>query len=124
MLPAEWNAALAPDVPWRDAYATVAREARQFLVHTPFENLSTTELVDKLYPEALARGEGITVRKRIFKALGILAKRDLADCATRGAERRVKFNPKPIRPWIWHSPAEPNPEAIQPPTCPHCGGRL
>lgn len=125
MLPAEWTAALAPNVEWRAAYATVAREARFFLTHSPLAAdvpLSTTELVEHLFPEKLARGAGIEARKRIFKGLAALATHDLADCASRGAEQRKMG--KVSRPWLWHPPAERNPEAVETKHCPHCGGAL
>ena len=122
MTPSYWNAVLAPDVNWRTAYAEISREARNFLAGRA-EQFSTTELVDRLYPEAAARGEGITARNRIFAGLAASATRSLADCATRGPE--VKRMGRKVRPWVWHAPGDPNPESLATAkVCPHCGGML
>jgi hypothetical protein len=122
--PTDFNAALAPAVEWREAYAAVEREARALLILNgdPRENYTTAEMVEALYPEALARGDGITARKRIFKALAALATKGLADCATRGEPRKLRHANKMVRPWLWHAPAERNDEAGQ--ICPHCGKLL
>lgn len=120
----EWNRALHANVPWQEAYATVEREARQVLsFHGSLfagETLTTDELVETLYKEADARGDGILARKRIYKALLALATHGLADCATRGEERALKHNRnKIIRPWLWHAPKAPEVKK-----CPHCQGEL
>lgn len=121
--PAMWNELLAPAVGWQDAYAHVERSAREYLATGKRDdNWTTTELVEALYPEQFARGDGITARARIFKALAALAPRGLADCATRGPERRLKHSNKMVRPWLWHAPAERNAEAAA--VCPNCGKPL
>lgn len=107
--PFDWNAALHPGVNWKQAYATVALEARAHLLKLDpsREPLSTNELVEALYPEALSRGEGITARKRIYKALFALAEHSLADCATQGAAYKNRMG-QTRRPWSWHYPKEPD----------------
>lgn len=116
--PAEyWNPRLAPGVSRRDAYEAVSVAVRAMLsAHPQFKNSesTTTEVVEALYPEAEARGDGIAARQVIFKALAALAERDLKDCCYKGPPRRAKFGM--IRPWVWHAPRRP--------TCPHCGGEL
>lgn len=130
MTPFDWDKALSPSVSWQEAYATVGRMARAHLEHNPMldGDMSTADLVDALYPEEWARGEGITARKRIFKALAALATRGLADCCHRGPERKLRHSGKMVRPWLWHSPREANVEAqaanSKPIICPHCGGNF
>ncbi len=123
LIPALWNEHLGPAVPWNLAYPIVERETRAVLKHDPRagEGLTTTELVEILYPEKLAKGDGITARKRIFKALAALATRSLADCASRGEPRRLKHLHRTVKPWIWHLPGALNSEATVA-KCPHCGG--
>lgn len=119
MQPSEWNRLLAEAVPWAEAYPAVEREARAYLVVTTDGGLrcTTGELVEALYPEQFAKGDGITARKRIYKALAALATRGLADCCTKGEPRPLKHNKKKlVRPWLWHAPL-----AKEPNRCPHCG---
>lgn len=121
--PAAIDAALAHGVDWKPAYTYVANLAGLFLeTRGPRSKpLGTAELVERLYPVAAARGEeGTHARQRMFKALAALARRDLASYASRGAVRVNGFG-RGVKPWVWHPPTEPNPEAIKPPTCPHCG---
>lgn len=127
MTPFQWDAIMYTAVPWQEAYATVEREARHVLDNDPTldGNLSTAELVERLYSEEWARGDGITARKRIFKALRALTTRGLADCCHRGEERRLRHSNKMVRPWLWHAPTSPNSEAQgNAKACPHCGGLL
>lgn len=108
MMPGEWNAILAPSVGWKEAYAAVEREARAHLQLSVLgeDTVGTTELVEQLYPEQFARGEGITARKRLFKALAALTTHGLSDCCTRGPERPLKHSKKMVRGWLWHAPKE------------------
>lgn len=123
MTPTDWSIILGPQVEWPDAYAAVEREARAWLTRQDeFSDYTTTELVEALYPEQFARGDGIKLRKRMFKALAALALHDLADCCTKGTPRRLKHSKKMVTPWNWHSPREPAPPA--PKLCPHCGKEL
>mgnify|MGYP003559721779 FL=1 len=128
MTPAQWNALLAPAVPAIEAYKSVEEAARLHLSMNPLfteVGITTNELVEALYPEALARGDGVLARARIYKALAALATRGLADCATRGQPRKLKHMNKTVRPWLWHEPGEKNPEAQDGvKRCPHCNGEL
>jgi hypothetical protein len=131
MTPAEWNEAMSK--PWQTAYAAVERAARKYLhAMNDDEYLTTAELVEELYPERFARGDGITARRRIFKAL--LATRNktgepamLADCRERGPEQpRRGTRGQMIRPWHWFKPGNEGaafkPDDTPPRVCPHCGG--
>lgn len=121
--PQQWNTALS-DKSWQLAYAYVEANVREFLRDQISLAYSTRELVEAIYPQQFARGDGILARKRIFKALTALATRGLADCCTRG-EPKLNRMKQTIRPWIWHEPRTPNAEAIgNPKLCPHCGGAL
>lgn len=126
-----WIEALAPDKTSRQASDFVAECARSALSNYKGHDLTTTQLAEKLWPKA--EGDPGYQRQRLFKVLAWLAIRDLADCCHRGDERkrgkqgrRIKEGQpvKTVRPWLWHAPGEPHFEAVLPPTCPHCGGRL
>lgn len=112
--PAEWGVLLAPDVPAREVNAALAKLVRIELTHVPrLSPLTTTELAEKLYPGHLARGEGLGARNRLYQALMYLAMTELADCATKGAERGMKgFGRKKIKPWLWHCSGERNQESF------------
>lgn len=124
-----WEKALAPDVEWREAYAYVAEYTRTILTGYDGPDLTTGQLVERMWPKA--PGDPGYQRQRLFKALMALAPRGLADCCHRGAERpRGHFGGKAgkvkpiVRPWLWHAPGERHFEAVMRPTCPHCGGEL
>lgn len=112
MLPNEWNAAMN-GTPWQDAYAAVEREVKAAFAHNPLlehDTLSTSGLVEVLYPETYARGDGALARRRIFKALQALATRGLSAYASQGPSKlnRMKVS---VRPWFWRQPA---PVVIEP----------
>jgi hypothetical protein len=121
MTPAQWNEALAPNVPWQTAYPPVGEAARAYLAAelAPGDLISTNTLVEALYPAQFARGEGITARRRIYTALAALTKHGLSDCTTKGEPQRMKRTTKYVRPNLWHAP-----KAKAAATCPHCGGEL
>lgn len=101
----ELSAALHPGNEWSIAYPVVAHEARLLLEGTGEALLWTTEdVVNTLWPEALARGDMILRRQRLYKALAALAEHELSDCCTKGPERRLKHGGKMVRPWLWHKP--------------------
>ena len=106
MIPAEWTARLAPEIEWREAYATVAEQAKLHLQHNVLvgEEVSTAELVEAMFPQALARGDGITARRRIFKALEANATRALKGYCHKGASRKATIGNRQVRPWRWHPP--------------------
>lgn len=120
-----WNSKLAPEIGWKEAYQHVELTTRAWIINSPrlaHEPISTNELVEAMYPEALAIGAGIAARHRIFKALMALATHGLADCCTRGPERKRAHSNLPIRPWLWHHPKERNIEAVN--KCPQCGQEI
>lgn len=65
--------------------------------------VSTTELVELLFPETTARGAGIDRRQALFARLQTSAAKELAPYATRGEAVPSRFGPR--RPWRWHKPA-------------------
>lgn len=124
--PSEWATILAPTVAWQACYPIVEGEVRAKCADLlAGETLSTNDLVEQMYPEALARGEGITARRRLYKAIAALAPRGLSDCCSRGEPRKLRHAAKLVRPWLWHMPSE-RPTEAQPGArkCPHCGGDL
>lgn len=120
----KWDNLLKADVPWQQAYASV-ETAVLALMATPAmagRQLTTNELVEAIYPESLARGDGILARNRIYKALMALAPRGLACYASRGEERKRAHSNIKIRPWVWHAAGQPNTEHMQ--RCPKCGQEI
>lgn len=126
MTPIQWDAEMK--LPWRDRLLVVECEAREFLDNAPFEEFTTTQLVDGLYPSEHARGEeAMDARKRIYDAFKTkrLPTHGMADCCHRGALRKTSFGQH--RPWIWHAPTgQRNAEAVEFKAimCPHCGGHF
>jgi hypothetical protein len=123
----DWTEKLDPTIPWRVAYADVATVVRAWLLAHPIaetNSISTHELVEGLFPAALAKGAGIVARRRLYKALMAQTTRDLADCCSRGPLQPLhghgKSGPK-IRPWRWHQPTTPNPEQQVKNRCSQCG---
>lgn len=106
--------ALATDNDWHSAYAYVEETVRGRLsdpdtvarLHLEQDTLSTTDLVELLWPQQFVQGDGILARKRLYKALKALATRGLADCCERGQqEERVIGGVKRFaHPWRWHAP--------------------
>lgn len=112
MSPAEWMAALAPEVHWKVAYGVVAKEARAYLETAPAGVILTADLVEALLPLASSRG---TARARLFKALNVLESHDLKDCVTLAEPRQLYGNQVYRR--FWHKP-------IPVETCLCCGQPL
>lgn len=111
MNPQEWNALLAPNVPWEICYPKVAEIARQELSRlSPDTRLTTRELVDRLYPENLAcqTEEGMAARLRLLTRAftkDALGSHQLADCMSLGAPKpHALFRGQIIVPCLWHRP--------------------
>lgn len=106
MTPIQWNAELAESVGWKEAYPHVEREAKRVLDGLPEGGeLTTTDLVEELYPSRFAQGEGILARKRIFKALRALIRHGLAGYVTQLEEQVARKGPmkgRYVRPRVWH----------------------
>ncbi len=119
MTPHEWNTALRPEVPTRNAQAFIAGIVRTHLEHNILldDMVSTTTLVEALYPVAYVKSdEAKAARDRIFKALTkrALGKYDLADCMSIGPEQKLGTSHFRGRPCLWHAPRKKS-------LCPHCG---
>jgi hypothetical protein len=109
--------ALAADNDWQGAYAYVEESVRERLsdpdtvarLHLEQDTLSTNQIVELMWPERFAKGDGITARKRLYKALKALATRGLADCCERGPQVEVVIAgvKRFARPWRWHAPKPP-----------------
>lgn len=125
MTPQDWNEALKPSVPTSEANKFIATIVRAHLAHLAANVLlddlvSTTTLVEGLYPLAYAKHSevGIAARNRIFNALiRVLHKTTLADCVTRGPKQRLGKSKFKGRPFLWHAPKEV-------PRCHCCGQEL
>lgn len=109
---ATWEAHLASDVHWKEAYAYVGERARTYLLGQA-STLTTTALATALYD-----GPDDFTTQRVFQALQALGAHALHDCWQPGepvtARRFGKVTT--IRPKVWRSPPAK--------TCPHCGGNL
>lgn len=98
-----WLPKLAPGIHWQKAYADVEAAVKGYL-EGGGDTLSTNELVEALWPEQFARGEGITARRRLYKALLALATHGLADYCERGPEKKLRHGTRVIQPWVWRAP--------------------
>jgi hypothetical protein len=109
MTPPEWNVALAPESDWHKAYAAAQNAAMAWLeTQPPDMTFSTNELIEALYPAALAKGDGIFARRRMFRGIiaGANNNKSIAPYVTRSAPVMHPGFHKMVRPWIWHRPAE------------------
>lgn len=115
MTPHEYNTLLSAEG-WSSIVPVLAREIRAYLeIEAPDPPLSTKDLMEGLYPQQFARGDGITMRQKMTRILiDVLSKNELADCCTRGEAiiRRKRL----VRPCFWHAP--------KPKICEHCGKEL
>ncbi len=105
---------------FRDIRAAIldgaAHETVQKAIHSLLGNyegtMTTREIAEALWPSALATGDDIMTRKRLFKIL--LAIADRSPYATHGAPRQQTsgvFKGKMVRPYLW---AKPNEAIVQP----------
>ncbi len=122
MTPQEWITAMAQDVPWQKAYEVVRVQAAALLNHSVVaaDGMSTTELVEALWPERYAPGAFIFQRRRVFKALMALASRGLAEYCTLGPPKLNRMR-QTVRPKRWHSRLHSVVAAPLVQRCPHCG---
>lgn len=108
--------ALAPDRPWKSAYAIVEGEARYYLdallVSSP--GYSTAALAGAIYG-----GDVPWIRKRVFKALAALSTRSLQRYVRLGDPEKMPGRPNIVRRRkTWGYPSQ---EIIPPcKTCPTC----
>ncbi len=121
MTPIEWDNLLARN--WRDCYPQVFEEAkRQLGTYNKDVELTTTELVEAMYPEQFARGNMIARRQKIFKALkAAQGHGGLRGYWHLGTERR--YMGRPFRPPVWHRYLEEHdqgdPHEVECPVCGH-----
>lgn len=108
----KWDAAMAPEQPWKAAYAVVEAEAKGLLdTFGPAGRLHTTELVERLYTGSLK-----PTRDRMFKALRALSTHGLEAYVTRGEPEKVG-RVEGARRLLWGAPGA----TVQPcATCPTC----
>lgn len=100
-----WNIVLAPDQSRSRAKIAVAVQVQALLDEGLRTSYTTPELVERLYPAQMARGEGLTARKRLYTLLLELADKELGRYATRGEpEEHPLYKGKMIRRWTWHAP--------------------
>ena len=102
---------LSPAKGSREVLNWLGPVVRAHVMHIPRnEPISTKELAELIFPIAMARGEGVIARNRMFQLLMYAAARDLADCCVRGEERWLRNKPggRKIRPWQWSTPGQRN----------------
>ena len=116
MTPEKWNVMIGAGLPAKQIKARVGKEARAHLATLALgETITTNQLVEALYPRAVADQSriGDDTRNAIYKFIGLLAREDMADCCMKG-EVSGQFMGRPKRPWLWFSPPEQE-------TCCMCG---
>lgn len=81
--------------------------------------MSTNELVEALYPRAIADQslKGDIARGELYKRIGQLAHDKLSDCCVKGEKKEKKYMGHVVRPWIWFCPENTD-------VCSHCGQTL
>lgn len=114
-----WNELFATGAPWRPAYAALA-EAVVAVLSEGGKQYLPAALIEKIYSESLARGDGILARKRMFKGLRALAKHQFKHCVKQGTP--VNFHGRVLRPYIWFKPDEGPWPPVLTTTCSRCKG--
>lgn len=103
---------LHPAKGMREVLESLCPIVRKFLADIPrHEPITTGALVERIYPVSLAKKEGAAARNRFMQVMCYAAPRDLADCAIRGPERKMKGRQKRIKPWLWSESGDKNEEA-------------
>lgn len=101
----QWNDLLGSENLARGR-AVLAVEARRVLLElTLGEKITTNELVERIYPRAIADQTlaGDIARTQMYTLIGQLAKGDLSDACEKG-EVNGHYMGKPKRPWLWFKP--------------------
>lgn len=120
MTPNDWTEAMLT-ANWKEQHRIVEREVRAHFIANPLldgEHLTTNELVEVLFPERFAKGDGITARNLIYKRLLATGKPGYRmwqdDFRYRGPERQgnVGFL-RAIKPWYWHAAGKPAPDPLR-----------
>lgn len=109
--PTNWEFVMSSQ---KSGKGAVQSRARQVLDENSGKVFTTAELVELLFPAALAKGDGITARKRIFTALLSLADQGAMVAYVRRGEPRLQPRIKRlVKPWLWSSPLPVKPQAPQ-----------
>ena len=110
MTPKQWDRLFDPES--KNSYYTIKSSvmsaARGHLATVaPGIHLSTNELVEALYPRAVADQTltGDLARAQLYKFIGRLAVDGLQDCCVKG-EVTGKFMGRVKRPWLWFAPPD------------------
>lgn len=116
-----WNELFARGASWKPAYMALAEAIVEVLDKGNKQYLPGA-LIEAIYPETMARGDGILARKRMFKGLRALAGHQFKACVKQGAP--VSFHGRVLKPYIWFKPQDY--EGTWPPTletqCTRCKG--
>lgn len=101
MTPAEWE--VLSNRGWREFYPIVHDHATQELAKLqPGAEISMTELIERLFPSSLARGNGITARQKMFDAMIAAVKKDLLQGYHHPGPAR-RYMGKNVHPHVWHA---------------------
>lgn len=84
----------------------VVDAAKRWLAMTKASGTSTKEMTDALWPNHLAHGTDIDIRKRMVDTLLKCATRELSMCARRGPVMGKAYG-HAKRPWLWSAPPAP-----------------
>ena len=104
---------LSPARSMREAIELLEPHVRKYLSIVPrSEPITTDALAELIFPAALAKGEGITARSRLYRVLLSMATGPLADCAERGSVRKLAGRGRPIKPWLWSQSGPRNYDAM------------
>ncbi len=107
MEPEQWNKLLNSTSPPQRVHVTVALAVRGYLLELmPGITISTNELVESLYPRAIADMSlaGDNARTQLYKIIGALAHDKLSDCCMKGEVKEKKYMGRQVRPWLWFCP--------------------
>lgn len=124
MTPKDWTSVLRQENHWTTVAPVVATEIKTILDTLPPDaELSTRELVERLFPEQFAVGDGITARARL---IGLVAGRKALDKSLLGYRHKVPSTAKrfgKVRTLMvsrWHARRDVTPPAgfVR---CPGCG---
>ena len=111
MTPGQWNEIFSKEagLSQKAIRRRVAMEVRALLTEVaPGITLSTNELIEALYPRAVADQSltGDTARTHLYKIVGKLAHDDLSDCCVKGEVKDKKYMGREVRPWLWFCPED------------------
>ncbi|MGD9881232.1 MAG: hypothetical protein AB7F22_07705 [Reyranella sp.] len=102
----KWNEILKPENQTADIAGVVIEAVKDAIARRPGAPFGTMALIEVIYPEALAKGEGVAARQRLIKIVQQLGKSGaLAGYCSRGEPRpgKAHMRNKMVRPWLWHA---------------------